>query len=365
MTLSNHEKTTDRDAAAAVVPAGDIVSEDKFAETCWMHNNLKKYIILLFVACLPLLSACATVSRPPAADRLVAYGVLKTDTLLGRQAPVFLVENNSAAYNRIGTPQAAIAEDSKEKIRVDPGRATFYARQQAFTTPGGTYTNLVYRVHFAEVPGGWAPFHLIAGKNVGLLVIITLNDRQQPLLVTTVHTCGCYLAFVPTAYLPVDAWPAGWQKGRQAVYGENLPGFLDDAGLPPERIRPVIVLRDGTHRVKDIRWADTGTSGDTAVVTAELKPLDVLERLPLEEVGTTSFYESSGSRGGYVKESYKRRERLLMSWWALDWRVGEDKKFGLDKTDGIEFYTSLKPWARSASDMRDFAAFLKYWGWGL
>lgn len=330
-----------------------------------LNKQWRKKAAILALVSMAFLSACASTFHPTASDRPAVYAAPDDGTLLGRHAPVFLVENHGAAHNRIGTPQAAFTADNREIIRVDPGRATVYVRQQTFTTPGGTYTNLVYRVHFAEVPGGWAPFHLTAGKNVGLLVIMTFNDRQQPLLVTTVHTCGCYLAFVPTTYLPADTWPAGWQKGRQAVYGENLPGLLDLAGRPPERIRPVIVLRDGTHRVKDIRWANAGTSGSAAVLTAELKPMDALERLPLENAGITSFYETSGSRRGYVKESYKSRERLLMSWWALDWRVGEDKTLGVDKTDGIEFYTSLKPWARSASDMRDFAAFLEYWGWRL
>ena len=52
-----------------------------------------------------------------------------------------------------------------------------------------------------------------------------------------------------------------------------------------------------------------------------------------------------------------------MSWWAFDWRIGEDKKFGKDENDGILFYTSLKPWSRKKSDMRNFISFLKYWGW--
>ncbi len=54
-----------------------------------------------------------------------------------------------------------------------------------------------------------------------------------------------------------------------------------------------------------------------------------------------------------------------MGWWAFDWRIGEDKKLGKTRDDGIVFYTSLKPWARKASDMRDFEAFLLYWKWGL
>jgi len=96
-----------------------------------------------------------------------------------------------------------------------------------------------------------------------------------------------------------------------------------------------------------------------------LKPLKMLEGLALPDGGSTSFYETEGSRKDYVKNSQKPWERLLMSWWAFDWRVGEDKKLGRDLQDGGRFYTSLKFWARDASDLRDFPRFLRYWGWKL
>ena len=50
---------------------------------------------------------------------------------------------------------------------------------------------------------------------------------------------------------------------------------------------------------------------------------------------------------------------------AFDWRVGEDKKLGKNRDDAILFYTSLAPWKKDASDMRDFGTFLKLWGWNL
>jgi len=133
-------------------------------------------------------------------------------------------------------------------------------------------------------------------------------------LYTTVHTCGCYLAFIPTSFLFGEALPGDWQKGRQSVYSENLPGFLDYQGTSPKYSRTVIVLRDGTHRVKDIRLLDADALLAGPRVAAALRPLGALEKLPVENGTTTSFYESSGARTGYVKGSYKARERLLMSW---------------------------------------------------
>ncbi|MCF6267949.1 MAG: hypothetical protein L3J57_15635, partial [Desulfuromusa sp.] len=116
---------------------------------------------------------------------------------LNRYAPVFWIEEHAAAYNRIGAVRA-MAED---KIFIDPKSAVIYAEERQFSTAKAEYTNLIYRVHFPEVPGGFSPYFLGAGKNVGLLIILTLNAQGQPLLVTSVHSCGCYLAFIPTSYL--------------------------------------------------------------------------------------------------------------------------------------------------------------------
>jgi len=127
----------------------------------------------------------------------------------------------------------------------------------------------------------------------------------------------------------------------------------------------MILLRDGTHRIKDIWLADLQSVKVYNPVHAEILPLEYLEKLPLVEEKTTSFYEESGSSKGYVKGSTKIWERLFMGWWAFDWRVGEDKRLGKDINNPPVFYTSLKPWARAESDMRNFEVFLAYWGWNL
>ncbi|MBI9084948.1 MAG: hypothetical protein JEZ11_15250 [Desulfobacterales bacterium] len=170
-------------------------------------------------------------------------------------------------------------------------------------------------------------------------------------------------AFVPTSHMPERGFPDGWNQGRQFVYDEDLPGFLDTKGSAPDQTRTVILLREGNHRVKDIWLTSVDSLREYKPVVAAIQPLVSLEELSLGNGETTSFYETSGSRKGYVKGSEKCRERLFMSWWAFDWRVGEDKKLGNDKNDGILFYTSLKPWDRETSDMRDFAGFLRYWKW--
>ena len=326
-----------------------------------MIYNKRNALVLLVSL---LLSACSVLPpvQPPK-TKLVLYTLQDEETLLSRYAPVFAIEDAQESYNRIGTPGAKLGPGKEEIIYVDPKTPTVYAREDQFVTRKGHYTNLIYRIHFEEVPGGFAPYYLGAGKNVGLLFIITLNNENEPVLYTSVHTCGCYLAFVPTSYTPADVLPRGWKKERQDVYSESLPGLLDHRSDAPEQDKVVFVIRGGTHRVKDIWLADGGFLPDYKKITADLQPFGALEMLPLGDQWATSFYETTGPRKGYVKGSYKSRERLYMSWWAFDWQIGEDKKLGRDTFDGVTFYTSLKPWAREASDMRDFVTFAEYWGW--
>ena len=98
----------------------------------------------------------------------------------------------------------------------------------------------------------------------------------------------------------------------------------------------MMLIRAGSHRVKDMWLARSDSLEKYNTVIAERQSLISLESLPLKD-GTSSFYETSGLRKGYVKGSQKPWERLLRSWWAFDWRIGEDKKLGEGKHDGPSF----------------------------
>ena len=329
-----------------------------------MNLPLKRLVFAFPLIASLLLSSCASAPKLSPLSELKAYDVSDDKSLFARHSPFFIIENHEDRFNLIGTPVAAMAEGEREEVFVDPARPTIYTERRDFKTSKGSYTNLIYRIHFERVPFSLIPFHIGQGRNVGLFTIVTLNDRKEPLLYTTVHTCGCYIAFVPTSYMPPDALPDGWERGRQTVFGESLPSLLDYSGLSLNDIESVILIREGSHRVKDMWLARRDSLRNYDTVIAERQALISLEELPLKD-GTTSFYETSGPRKGYVKGSQKPWERLLMSWWAFDWRIGEDKRLGKNKDDGLLFYTSIKPWARDESDMRNFAGFLSYWGWGL
>lgn len=311
------------------------------------------------------LTSCATLHQNYTKDDLLAYTADYEEKIISHHLPIFIVENPNDKHNLIGTPSARDMGNSKEEIYISHETPTIYAETRTFTGEIDSYTNVIYRIHFEKIPFSLLPFYLSYGKNVGLLVVVTLNSNEEPVLYTTVHTCGCYLAFVPTSYMEQDAYPENWDKKHQAVYGEVLPGLLDLQDASPLETNTAILIRNNTHRVKDIYLASRDTLMNYQTAAADIQPLDSLNNISLDSKRATTFYETSGRSSGYVKGSHKVWEKLLISWWAIDWRVGEDKKLGKTKGDGPIFYTSLKPWARTESDMRFFPAFLRYWGWNL
>jgi len=306
-----------------------------------------------------LLSSCAGSYRGPDQlhGELVTYQATVDNSRASHFAPLFLVEENQSSYNRPGTPQLYQSGDGTTAAMVDPGQPTLYWQETDFQGRFGAYHNFIYRLHFSEVPPG----HLTSGKNVGLLIIVTLDSKDRPLLYTLVHTCGCYLAIIPTSLLPKHAFPEGWKTEAGDVYGELLPGLL----LLPAEDKPrhlLVTLRSETHRAMDVRLIPSRPASASSSLT--LQPMSALEQLPLAG-STSSFFEDKGARKGYVRNSHKLWEQLFMSWWALDGKVGEDKALGPPQETGVVFYTSLKPWAREASNLWEFHDFLTYWGWSL
>jgi hypothetical protein len=277
------------------------------------------------------------------------------------RAPAFVLREVQDRHNRIGRVRASGTKGA-ERVSIDPETPVIYVDTRFFTTEKGDYTNLIYRIHFSEQPYSLIPFHLGAGKHVGLLVILTLDARQQVLLVTTASTCGCYAASIPTGAMPAALYPDGWPATSIAVYGERLPPRLPAIGendILQVRVRPDV------QRIMDLQVVPRQSPPVGTVRPAEVLELDALKKLSLEDGGLTSLYYSGWPLRGRVKGAIKPWESLLLSVVSLDLFVGMDKEYGDTQESGNPFYTSLKPWNRSASDMNDFAAYLRFNGWKL
>lgn len=312
-----------------------------------------------------LLLGCAHHYPLPQEEQQWVYRVEKPiESGAGPWAPAFVVYGHAEAYNRIGKPTITITDDDHELVSIDPDHPSLFYMQRTFTTAKAAYTNEIYRVHFPKVPFSLSPFNLTAGKNVGVLVIITLDQRQHPVLITSVGTCGCYKAFVPTNYLPDESLPLDWSGQRQTVYGENLPRKVSFENIDAPNI--VVHLRPQVHRIMDLEVLDDTqlSGGRFRPVPMRSYPMEALNHLPANG-GVRSFYYQEGVLKGHVKGSIKLFESLFMSIISLDFYVGMDKAYADPAQTDNPFYTSLKPWRRSDSNMWNFARFLEYWGWRL
>ncbi|MCC6142678.1 MAG: hypothetical protein IT368_02615 [Candidatus Hydrogenedentes bacterium] len=287
------------------------------------------------------------------------------DSLIDRYAPVILVEDFQNTYNHIGMPSARYDADGDEQIYVDPDKPVYYTRTVEWDGEHGHYKNLIYRVHFEKSISNRNSTDGGEGDNVGMMVIVTLNDQDLPIMVNAVHTCGCFHALFPTTFTPEEDYPKGWDKQEQDVWGEKVPGILAYPEGFAEDVRPVLYLRDGSHRVADMQVASIGSVRDRYPLdTAAVKPVENLQHLPLGN-GETSFFYESGKNKGLVKSAFKRKESLMLGLVVGDTRVGQDRMYGSEAEVPRGFYTTINPFKKNASDMWDYKAFLEENGWTL
>lgn len=323
----------------------------------------KRLIEVFCLISLALLTSCAH-SPTDRIEREILYQAPQPASVKKLHTPVFLIKEPEEQYNRIGMPNVRESADQKAEIYVDPEKPAIFFETQQFTTPRGTYQNLLYRIHFEQVPFALGKFNITAGNNTGILIIYTLDAKEQLLLVTTVHTCGCFLAFFPTKALPSESFPSDWPVESQWIYGYSLPSLLQPSqDQDSEKI--VFTLESETHRISDVVLREHDIlqhSSDT--IDMEIFLMNDLYQLPFKDT-TESFFEMDGARKGYVRNNTKFLERLFISWWAFDLYVGQDKAYGSADTSETIFYTSLKFWDRKASDLKNFPRFLSYWGWKL
>lgn len=327
-----------------------------------MTATKKIFLLLLFVFPGVLTGCTSPPTRQIQKEILFKYPVSTSANRFLR--PAFLLKDPEKQYNIIGRPSIREGADQKTEIYVDPNNPAIFFETQEFTTPKGAYKNLIYRIHFEQVPLALDKLNITAGKNTGILIIYTVDDKGQLLLVTTVHTCGCFLAFFPTKSLPGESYPSGWPATSQWVYGYILPSLLQPAPAnDSERI--VFTLESETHRISDVAIRDRADLQKAyTAIDLEIFPMNSLYQLPFKG-RTESFFAMEGARQGYVRDNTKILERIFISWWAFDLHVGEDKAFGLADSSTTILYTSLKFWDRTASDLKNFPRFLSYWGWKL
>jgi hypothetical protein len=221
-------------------------------------------------------------------------------------APLFELESGGA-YDHPG----ALYWSAQPVPQVDGSWPTVY-RRLAYTRYHGTVLlQLVYTIWFPERPGD----DILAGKLDGLVWRVTLTPQGAPLVYDTIHPCGCFHMFFPTAL--AVARPAPEPMIEWAFVPRTAPELA-----PPQHI--VLRIATRTHYLKGL---DVATRAQAARATRlAVADEDALRTLRLAGGGTRSLYGADGLVAGS-----ERPERDLF--WPM----------------GIESAGQMRQWGRHAT----------------
>lgn len=198
-------------------------------------------------------------------------------------------------------------------IDVDTQRPSAYVRTAWAQIGGRWHLQLVYAFWFGARPAEHA-FDVLAGHLDAVLWRVTLDADGRPLVYDSIHACGCYHQFFPTA----------------RVAPRELPLTLDESLFAPQALGAVadderIVLRIAarTHYLQRVIPTRVGAQ-DARIYL--LQADERLRALPYPGGGTRSAYDPDGFIAGS-----ERLERFFF--WPM----------------GIESAGQMRQWGRHAT----------------
>lgn len=168
---------------------------------------------------------------------------------------------------------------------------------------------LVYSLWFPERPARHG-LDLLAGRVDAVVLRLTLDERGRPLMLDSIHGCGCYHVFVPARSM--DLRPPPSTRIEWAFVPASLPALA-----PGQRLR--VHLSASDHQLVGVA-ADDGVAEGTAL---RLEDEDQLRSLPTTSGGHRSAFWSSG-----IMPGTERGERALF--WPM----------------GIESPGAMRQWGR-------------------
>ena len=123
-----------------------------------MHHLLLVLLLTL------LLAGCAGRTAMVAEEQqTIVAGTVSVAPEVFALSPSFVLQGTQARHNKIGQVEASRIQ-GREVISINTDRPVIYAGSRPFATTKGTYTNLVYRIHFPETPLQLGPFLSGCGK---------------------------------------------------------------------------------------------------------------------------------------------------------------------------------------------------------
>jgi hypothetical protein len=264
----------------------------------------------------------APASAPLAAGRVAALlAQIKKDALgipqpsaqeqallLAAYAPLFEIET-SGTYDRFGalfwgSDQGSAGKVSAPAPQVDLARAMVYQRLAYTRYQGQTLLQLVYSVWFPERPRSSA-LDLLSGTLDSVVLRVTLDTRGVPLLVDSIHSCGCYHMFFTTP--GVTPRPAPQARMEWAFVAATLPPL--SAGQ-----RLLVRLASRTHYVVGLQ--PVSADKDAQITPYTLLDDAALRTLPVSDDPASSTRSAFWPNG--IVPGTERGERIVF------WPMGID-----------------------------------------
>lgn len=251
----------------------------------------------------------ATAALPPSAAQALVLAIPR-DVLGIPQPDAAAAQRLLQAYAPVLDIETAGPADRFGRLRWGDGPAPEVDTSQpvltqriAFTRFGAqTLLQLVYTAWFPERPASGG-LDLLAGRVDAVVLRITFGADGAPLLLDTIHACGCYHLFIPTPALTPRPPP---EPGTEWAF---VPGTLP-ALQPGQRLR--VRIASGTHYVVGVA-PDGGGSNTGTGTPYTLQDDDALRTLLTPQGTTRSAFWPSGLMPGT-----ERGERILF------WPMGID-----------------------------------------
>lgn len=191
----------------------------------------------------PTSSAPVALPAPRDALGLPRLTPAQAQRLLAQHAPVIEVEERGP-FDRFGRPLWPGA-DGAPGPRVDTTQGVVYTRIAHTRFEERWLLQLVYTLWFPERPAR-SSWDLLAGALDGVVVRLTLDESGRPLLMDTIHACGCYhMFFASAALVPREGAP----RHEEWLFA---PMLLPELGID-ERL--VVRISSASHDVSGLARA--------------------------------------------------------------------------------------------------------------
>ncbi len=204
-------------------------------------------------------------------------------------API-LEQDVTGEYDLPGT-----IEWQEGRIGVDTMRPSVYYYATYMLFSGRPLLQLNYVLWYTERPG-ISLIDIEAGRIHGMTIRITLHMNGEPIMVDTIHNCGCYHFFFPS---------------KKVYSGLKTRLFREDAFVPQwlpslqDASRLAVRIGSKRHWVERLHYRNGKVPAHAAY---KLLPYDLLESLPGASGDNKSIFDAKG----IVRGGTERPERFFL-----------------------------------------------------